>query len=350
MENQLVYAICVGAALLISLLALPAIIKISNKKGWFDSIDSRKIHTGDISRLGGIGIFLGFAIAICICYFLPETNFFPSASSLALLAGGFALIFITGLVDDFVNIKAIVKLIGQIIAAVLVVLSGVTISTFTVPFVWIDIPLGFFGPVITVIWIVSISNAINLVDGMDGLAGGISTIAFLFLGVIALLQGQIFTAVIAFALLGSTLGFLRYNFPPAKLFMGDSGALFLGFSLAVIPLLATGSNSSTLNIIPLITLLAIPIMDTLAAILRRIRNKRPIYSPDKHHIHHQFLERKFNTPTILAIIYGITTLMGIAALSWVYLDSFFNLIIMGCSWLAVMIILIKFNILNISKD
>lgn len=346
----MIYAICVGVALLTSLLALPAIIKISNKKGWFDSIDSRKIHTGEISRLGGVGIFLGFTFSIVAVYFAQSSNLFPEITSFSLLAGGFFLVFLTGLIDDFINIKAIVKFAGQIAAAVLVVLSGVSIKSFIIPFVWIEIPFGFLAPVVTVIWIVSISNAINLVDGMDGLAGGISTIAFLFLGVIALLQGHVFTAIISFALLGSTLGFLRYNFPPAKLFMGDSGALFLGFSLAVIPLLATGSEGTTLNIIPLITLLAIPIMDTLAAILRRVRNKRAIYSPDKHHIHHQFLERNFSTPSILAIIYGITTLMGIAALSWVYLDSYWNLIIMGCSWLAAMIILISTGILDISEE
>ena len=216
-----------------------------------------------------------------------------------------------GLADDFHNLGAELKFSLQIAAAVLVTIGGFTISVIRIPGLP-ELSLGLFSYPITALWIVTISNAINLVDGIDGLAGGITGVSALSLGVMCLLQGQVMPALLAFSLLGAVLGFLAFNLPPARIFMGDSGSLLLGFVLAVIPLVGGASGPSIVDMLAPATVLLVPIIDTIAAIARRIRARRPIYKPDRDHIHHKLLALGLKETSILLILYGWCAYAGIA--------------------------------------
>jgi UDP-GlcNAc:undecaprenyl-phosphate GlcNAc-1-phosphate transferase len=244
---------------------------------------------------------------------------------------GFAVIHWAGLIDDFRNMKALPKLLIQIMAGLFVTLGGFLIDSVSLPYIG-TIDLGFLAYPVTIVWIVGIANAINLVDGMDGLAGGISAFAVLTMGLIAIIQGQVLTALLAFIVFGAVVGFLVYNFPPARIFMGDSGSLFLGFALAVIPLMKISKAASFSALIIPITLLTIPIIDTIAAIIRRLRQGRSIASPDKDHIHHKLLEMGLNERKILAFIYGFSIYLSVVAVTSVILPKETNVYFILVVW------------------
>ena len=323
-------------ALVISTLVTPLVIRISHRRQWFDMPNERKIHTTPVPRLGGIGMFVAFILsALAVPLLLPllapgrwpvsyQPNIIP-------VFFAFALVHALGLLDDFHNLNALLKFILQIVAAALVTAGGFTISEVNIPSVGV-VSLGIFAWPLTIFWIIAISNAVNLVDGLDGLAGGISGIAALALGICAFIQWNATPALMAFALLGSILGFMLFNYPPARIFMGDSGALFLGFTLAVIPLLR-GSGRTTLGelLVPA-TVLAVPILDVVAAIVRRVREKRPIYSPDKEHIHHKLLGLGLKDTTILPIVYAFCAYTAVAAVVSIFLPRMQALILFGFVW------------------
>jgi len=312
--------VSLGTSFFVNILLIHILIKIAHKKKWYDPKSSRKNHTGDIPCIGGVGVFLSFFFAlltILIITIVQKQDMFsvPYLKIIPILAG-FIIIHVLGLFDDFSNLKARYKLIIQILAATCVVSSGLVFTKFTIPLFWIDIPLGPFSYVITVFWIVSVCNAVNLIDGIDGLAGGISSIAALFLGIISLFNNNIIMAVFSFSLFGGILSFLFFNMPPAKIFMGDAGSLFIGFTLAVIPLLNVSVNPSSMVLITPITLLLIPILDTFAAIMRRRRKKQSIGMPDKEHLHHKLLNIGLSHKKILFIIYSISIFLGGVAVFW----------------------------------
>jgi UDP-GlcNAc:undecaprenyl-phosphate GlcNAc-1-phosphate transferase len=199
------------------------------------------------------------------------------------------------------------------------------------------VELGILAYPFTILWMVGIANAINLVDGMDGLAGGIAGFAALAMGIIALLTGHFDTALIAFALLGGIIGFLFYNLPPARIFMGDSGSLFIGFTLAIIPLLGISPDASTGSVLIPVTLLTVPILDTLAAIIRRIKKKMPIIAPDKEHIHHKLLELGLTDKKILTIIYSICLYLSIVSITSVILPRETNIYLVMTVWVGSML-------------
>lgn len=304
-------------ALLLNAALTPIILRIARAKGWFDLPNDRKIHTNPIPRLGGVGIFISFVVSALAAMILFPV-LFPGIragtfqlKSLAVFAA-FLLIHIVGLVDDFFNLPAMVKLVLQLVAAALVAAAGFTIlgGGFHLPG---GIFFRVFTWVATLLWIVGISNAMNLVDGVDGFAGGIACFAALAMGIIALLQGNPITSLFAIALLGSVIGFLIFNFPPARIFMGDSGSLLLGFTLSVLPLLGSSGAPRIGIILAPVTILTIPILDTVAAIVRRVRRHLPIHSPDKEHIHHALLALGMRERTILLVIYSYCAYLGAAA-------------------------------------
>jgi UDP-GlcNAc:undecaprenyl-phosphate GlcNAc-1-phosphate transferase len=240
--------------------------------------------------------------------------------------------FITGLLDDFKNLRARFKLFFQIAAALVVALSGYRFFTFQTPFGFsVDSPAVSY--LVTLFWIVGITNALNLIDGMDGLAGGVSAVAALFWGFISLIHGHVFSAVLAFSLFGAAAGFLVFNLPPAKIFMGDSGSLVLGFALACLPLVEKVSGTSTRVILMATTLLIIPIFDTLSAILRRLREKQSIGAPDKSHVHHKLLDAGCSVPRALLFVYGLCFFSGFAALLWTAFPGTFNLFLLPLAWI-----------------
>lgn len=322
-----------------NVVVLPFLIRLSHKKEWYDEVNHRKIHEGNIPRLGGFGIFLSFLVGAVI-FFLVRNFFYkdlPMQNALMLwpLFAGIVLIHTLGLIDDFVNVKPWIKVAVQVAAAGIVVAFGSPIRHISVPSLGISFPLGPAGYILALLWIIGMSNAMNLVDGLDGLAGGITAIAAFFIGLIALLQRNYIAAGLGFILFGSAVGFLVFNFPPAKIFMGDSGSLFLGFTVAVLPFTGNQVPSKTTALLAVtITLCAIPILDTMAAVLRRMRAKKPFYSPDKAHLHHKFLDLGLSTRGILAAVYGICLVLGGICLLSVLFDHLVFIFLIPAAWLG----------------
>ena len=336
MYNITVFIIITIFALLVNTILTPLLIKLSHKFSWYDSNDKRKIHTGNIPRIGGLGIFVSFVAAILFFLVISKftslrLNSISKYKHLALVFGFFIITFL-GVIDDFISLRAWQKFLIQISAALIVSIGGFNFQLFYIPFTGFSIPLYVFSHVLTIFWIISLCNAINLIDGIDGLAGGVSGIAVLFYGIIFYITGNFTAAAISFSLLGGILGFLIYNLPPAKIFMGDSGSLLLGFSLAVIPLVNNKHPvSSEVIFLPLI-ILVIPIMDMIAAILRRKRRGVPVFSPDREHIHHKLMDFGLSNKKILLTIYFYSVIAGITGLFYTTLSPDGGFILLFVLW------------------
>ena len=287
--------------------ALTAInIYISKKYGFIDvPKDDRRMHKDAVATIGGLGIFIAFLTTILLFVDL-------SPKLIAILAGS-GILVITGMVDDKIDIKPKVKLILQIIAAVIVVSAGVKITHITNPFRPQEtISLGVVGPVLSVIWIVGVSNALNFIDGMDGLCAGLSTISALTFYFSSEKVG--FVPTLSLAIAGSTLGFLPYNFNPAKIFMGDTGALSIGFILACLSVEGVMKSVTTMTLIVPVLILALPVFDTLFAIFRRAMNGKKIMMADKGHLHHRLVQSGYTVKQAVLIMYGLSitcSLMGL---------------------------------------
>lgn len=274
-----------------------------------DPKDARKIHKTPIPRLGGIAIFFGFLIAvICFVVLTPEI--------IGIVAGS-VIIVIMGAFDDRKPMRAITKLLIQIVAALIVALSGVRIEIFTNPILFFDndyLVLGQLSIPLTVIWIVAITNAVNLIDGLDGLAAGVASISSICMLTIALMVSESNIAILTACIAGACVGFLPYNFNPASIFMGDSGSNFLGFLLACISIEGLFKGYAVISFAVPLLLLALPIFDTSVAILRRIKNKKPVMAPDRGHLHHKLVDMGFSQKQAVLILYTITAVLGLSAI------------------------------------
>jgi UDP-GlcNAc:undecaprenyl-phosphate/decaprenyl-phosphate GlcNAc-1-phosphate transferase len=336
-------------AFLFVLALIPAIIYIARRRGWFDTVGGRKIHTGNIPRLGGVGIALGFLASYPLSLFLVRsiypTQAPPSLSFWVLFASGYGF-HLLGLVDDFKDLKGRLKFLFQFLLALCVVLAGYSFKKIEIPVAPYKIELGLLGPAITVFWIIGISNAMNLIDGMDGLSGGIALIGSGVWAMLYLKSGQNIPALAAVAAGGACLGFLFYNFPPASIFMGDSGSLFLGYLFAVMPLMGSGSDAVETGLIPAVTICLIPLMDTFAAIIRRWRSHVSFFTADKYHLHHKLLNLGFAPRQILAIIYGLCTILGFATLTSVYVSPVLSFWLMLGGWVVVASIFVLLHFLK----
>ena len=279
--------------------------KLAVKWNIVDFPNHRKIHKKVTPRAGGLAIFIGAALGLL---YLQPTHIHLFEISLGAL-----VIVITGLLDDRYDIRPIIKLSGQLIAASFLLSSGLIIERITLPFIGM-IELGVFSVLITVLWVVGITNAINLIDGLDGLATGVSTIALLSMFVMALVDLQIFAAYLAIVIIGANLGFLYHNFYPAKIYMGDTGSNLLGYMIAVISMLGLFKNIALFSFVIPVIVLAVPIFDTLFAIVRRITNKQKIMKPDNKHIHYQLLRAGFTHQQSVLIMYAFSLLFGILAI------------------------------------
>ncbi|MFF2796898.1 MULTISPECIES: glycosyltransferase family 4 protein [Lysinibacillus] len=300
------------AAFVASILLTPLVKRLAFKIGAVDAPNYRKVHARIMPRLGGLAIFLSFLIAVAIFQPILIINENGSNFLLAIIIGA-CIIVATGVVDDMREISAKAKLVGQLIAALIVIfVGGIQIDMITLPFVG-ELNFGMLSIPLTILWIVGITNAINLIDGLDGLAAGVSTIALITLAIMAIIMGNMFVLAIAAILAASTFGFLFYNFHPAKIFMGDTGALFLGFMISVLALLGFKNVTVVSLIIPVI-ILGVPISDTFFAIVRRVRMKKKWSDPDKSHLHHRLLDMGFTHRQTVLIIYGIAIMFGLAAI------------------------------------
>ena len=296
-------------AFLISWLMTPLCIQLAPKIGAVDiPKDDRRMHSKPIPRFGGLAIYLGTTMAILIA--APHTM-----KVTGIVLGG-TFIYLVGLYDDLRDMSAKVKLLCQIISGLIIFATGTKIAYIHIPF-HDQSSYIFLSPVVmcivTVLWVVGFTNTINLIDGLDGLAAGITLIAALCIAYSAILTGHPETAVLMLAVAGGALGFLPYNFNPAKIFMGDAGSQFLGFMVASISLETMKSTTIIILLIPLIAL-GIPIFDTLFAIIRRKRNNRPIMEADKGHLHHRIMAWGMGQKRTVILLYAISGILGICAI------------------------------------
>jgi UDP-GlcNAc:undecaprenyl-phosphate GlcNAc-1-phosphate transferase len=295
-----------------------------------DIPNERKVHKKPMPRLGGIAVFFAFLMG----YMFFGENTIQMNS---ILIGSF-IIVLTGVVDDIKPLKARTKFAGQIIASLIVAFYG-GIVMHNVNAFGINLEFGLLAYPITIFFILGCINCLNLIDGLDGLAGGIASIYFLTIGIIAVMQGKFgLDSTLTFVMLGSTLGFLLYNFNPAVIFMGDSGSMFLGFIISIIALLGFKNVTMTSLVIPFLVL-AIPILDTLFAIIRRLLKGEKISTPDKFHIHHQLLNKKFTVKQTVLIIYLVDILFAVASIIYILKDRYLGYIIYGIL-LAIVIVFI----------
>lgn len=305
----------------------PYTIRLANKVGAIDIPEKRRINEEPIPRLGGIAVIIGFLVS-CI-YLLTimtlEKTFNPFGEEqyfhkLIGLLLGIIILAIFCYIDDVKGLPALVKLLGQTIAAVVVVSFGTKIDNLTIPFLeqTLDINNSIYIYILSVGWIIGITNAINLIDGLDGLSSGITLIScFSLIIVFTMNQSPIIAIILITALAGAIVGFLPYNFNPAKTFIGDTGAQFLGFSLAVISILGTAKTYTLLVLISPLIILALPICDTVFAIIRRIikgRSIKAVFAPDTGHLHHKLMKKGYTQKQAVLILYGISACLGMFAI------------------------------------
>ncbi|WP_336787388.1 glycosyltransferase family 4 protein [Paenibacillus sp. MMO-177] len=313
MPAGLLYTLGFILSLIIALVMTPLVKKFAFKIGAIDKPNHRKVHTRIMPRMGGLGIYLAFAVGFLILMpFIPDGLLNQEGENLirAVLVGG-TMIILIGAFDDRFELSAKLKLVAQIAAACVVVFGfGIKIDLLNVPFgatmqpieAWVAIP-------ITIFWIVGVTNAINLIDGLDGLAGGVSAIAIGTILVMAIIMGNEPIILLSVLLLGGIVGFLYFNFHPAKIFMGDSGSLFLGFCLAMLSMTSFKQITIVSFVTPLL-IIGVPLSDTFFAIIRRLVNKRPIFAPDKGHLHHCLQELGFSHRKTVLIIWSVAAVFG----------------------------------------
>ncbi len=310
-NNNVYVFLALGVAFLISFAATPMVISLAHKINAIDvPKDARRVHKKPTPLIGGLAIFYGFIVSV-LCFGTLDRE-------MAGILIGCVIIVTVGIIDDMSDMKAIVKLLFQILAASVVVYSGVRIEHFANPF------YGWFGPpyivmnfwvsvAVTVFWIVGVCNAVNLIDGLDGLAVGVSSIASMSLLALTLISNNPNVAILTAAVAGAGFGFLPYNFNPAKIFMGDTGALFLGFILACISVQGFLKMSAIISFAIPFLILGLPIFDTMYAIVRRVLTGRSPMSPDRGHLHHRLLDMGFSQKQTVAILYTMTAALCLTA-------------------------------------
>jgi UDP-GlcNAc:undecaprenyl-phosphate GlcNAc-1-phosphate transferase len=296
----------------ITLAATPWVRRQAFRWGAVDRPNARKVHKGVMPRLGGLAVYAGFVTAVLV-------TIQPTRSLYGLLLG-MTLIMLLGALDDIRGLSPRVKLAGQVAAALVLLPLGVQVYFVTNPFNGHIVDVGWLGIPITIFWVVAVTNAVNLIDGLDGLAGGVSCIAALTMAVVGWTQWQVFGAagqreiiMLALLLAAALLGFLRYNFHPAKIFLGDSGSMLLGYTLAVMAIMGLTKSVTAVSVLVPLVILGIPLLDTFFAVLRRYHRHRPIFQPDKEHLHHQLLALGLSHRQAVLVIYGISALLGASA-------------------------------------
>lgn len=320
-------AIAFLLAFITAFVVTPYTIKLAKKVGAVDlPKDERRVNKKPMPRLGGLAVIAGFLISIIylITIMLIEGTINLSVDQYYLKLVGFFLgalvIIITCFIDDLKDISPFAKLAGQIVAAIIVIKSGIVIQHVNIPFLSgeeLTELNKIFSTILTLGWIVGITNAINLIDGLDGLSSGISLISCLSLIIIFALNGSPLIAIILItALAGALTGFLPFNFNPAKTFIGDTGSNFLGYCLAVISILGIAKTYTAIVIVAPLIVLALPVFDTLFAIVRRLikgKSLKAVVMPDKGHLHHQMLKRGFTQKEAVLMLYGISATLGMFA-------------------------------------
>ena len=295
-----VYVWAFVIALIVTYICTPLVRTLAVKIGAIDAPDARKVHQVSIPRLGGLAIYIGYMVSLL--YSVKDIS-----SVKGLLIGSVILVAV-GIWDDVKQIGPKTKLLGQIVAALMLpifdnAIHFISIAEHMLYLEYLSIPL-------TVFWIVGFTNIVNLIDGLDGLAAGISLIACIAICIVTLQMGQVDLACITLALAGAACGFLRYNFNPAKIFMGDTGSMLLGYTMAAISVMGSVKTAATVGLVVPVIVLGLPILDTLFAIVRRRINGRPVFQPDKGHLHHRLLAMGLTQKQAVLLMYAITAVLG----------------------------------------
>ena len=307
-DQWVILVIAFAAALVLSYFMTPPVKEFAERIGAMDvPRDDRRVHDHPIPRMGGLAIVVGFILAVLFCV-QPDEKIY------GILIGSLIIAFMGGL-DDIVTLTPWIKFLGQILAAVVVVRSGLVIDaiTWSTEETYIEISQ-LSGAVITIFWIVLCTNAVNLIDGLDGLAVGVSAISSSVLLVVSLLASELSVSIMLAALLGACLGFLPYNLNPAKIFMGDVGSQFLGFVLSTVSILGLFKLQAIITFILPLLALAVPLADTAFAIIRRILHGQSPFHADHGHFHHRLLATGLSQKQAVAVLYGVSAIGGLVAL------------------------------------
>ena len=299
----------IAVAFIISFSATPIVKSFAQKVGAMDVPgEARRVHDHPIPRMGGLAIFLGFLLSVLL--------FVDIDRQLQGVLLGCVIIVATGAVDDVVSLNAWVKLVLQILAALIAVLHGIRIDVLINPIIWSSSEYWILGGLsipFTILWIVGITNSVNLIDGLDGLAVGVSTISSVTMLVIALLVADAPVALVLAALAGACIGFMPYNLNPAKIFMGDTGALLLGYVLATMSVMCLFKFYDVVSFAVPLLALAVPLFDTIFAFCRRMLKGQSPFHPDRGHFHHRLIDMGLSQKQAVAILYSISAILGLAA-------------------------------------
>ncbi|MGP6155950.1 MAG: MraY family glycosyltransferase [Vulcanimicrobiaceae bacterium] len=320
MNLQFIFLLAVATAFVTSLSITPQVRKLALHVGVLDAVDERRMHDEPKPRIGGIAVYLGFAFALFVAVgFAQQTkSLFHNPRDihnfLGLLFGG-TLIMLVGVWDDVMGMKPRDKFLSQIVVALISMVYGFRVEGFDLPPIhhYVNVP-PLLGYPLTLVWYLGMMNAINFLDGLDGLLAGVTAISGLFLFAIALGHGHVAAALVLCALVGGALGFLPYNFNPAKIFLGDTGSLFIGYVFATVSIIVTAKVAITVSLLVPLVALALPVVDTAAAILRRFRAGKRITEADRGHFHHVLVFRfGLNVKQAVLLIYVVSFALGAAA-------------------------------------
>ena len=331
-HNWLLYIAAFACAFGICLLTTPLAKRISIKAGAIDYPKKRGLHKEPIPRMGGLAIVLGFVVTMLIL--APFKAEIRTVEFMGFI-GGALIIVVLGMIDDIYQLGAKVKITVQFIAALVVVLTGTTIDLVTWPIpAYLD---GFSAP-FTIFWIIGVTNAVNIIDGVDGLAAGVSSICATCLMILCILTGSPLAVALMAALAGSCLGFLPRNFNPAEIIMGDTGSTFLGYVLAVSSILGVFKSYALLAVLIAVLCLALPILDTAFAMVRRALNGKPIMGADRGHLHHRLIDYGYNQKQTVLILYIVSAVSGSIAIL-IAIRNFYAITVAAVFFLALLSIL-----------
>jgi UDP-GlcNAc:undecaprenyl-phosphate GlcNAc-1-phosphate transferase len=311
------YVGCFLLGLIITLVTTPLVIRLSMSLKAIDSPAHRKIHAHPVPLLGGLAIFLGVWTPLALlCFYDNDVTRRLRLEwvNLALIFTGGVLMLLVGLVDDLKGLNAKRKFLAQLPVAILLFWLGTRFSNITIPFLG-TVSLGYLSPLLTILWIIGVTNALNLIDGIDGLATGVAFFVAATNTVIAVERGNDLLALVMGSMAGACLGFLRYNFSPAKIFLGDTGSLFLGMTLAVSSISANAKGTVASSFLIPLLVLGYPVLDTLLSMMRRLARGKSMFSGDAGHIHHRLLQKGLGHRWAAGIIYGVCCLFSLLALA-----------------------------------
>jgi len=341
MKTYIIISITTVLAFLVSIVAIPYVIKWANKTGVLAQPNHRTSHVVPTPSMGGVGIFLGLITVI------PFLEYNMEWVTIFIVV---TVMFVMGLLDDLYNMKSMLKLSIQLSCAVFLYFAGFTIDSLHGIFGIHEIPT-VVSFVVTVLFIAGVTNAFNLIDGIDGLAGGISTINFLFFGLIFLMNNQVTYAIISITLCGALLGFLKYNFSPAKIFMGDAGSLFLGLLMSVFVIKTFQTNSSAeLSVSLSVILIFLPVFDTIRLFAQRILKKKNPFTADKNHIHHlvvKMVSSHAKATTLICLFHS--GLLGLTFLSMHLSTSILLTVLIGFLFVITLLFLVLILMVTIGQ-